>query len=218
MAEHIARRSNREDQVSGLFWEGRYRAQILLDETSLLLCAAYVDLNPVRAAMVETPEESEFTGAKDRIDDLKQRATRKASRSSSTHAWERSRRREKSGWLRPLKINERVDPVGPDVNPTKRRASQKGFLPISLAKYLELLDWTGRQLRSDKRGAIPNDLAPILKRLGLEPTGWCELVGNLGKLFKHAAGTAESMAAEAARRSQHYMQAPGLAIMNARKA
>ncbi|MEZ6121353.1 MAG: hypothetical protein R3C28_33025 [Pirellulaceae bacterium] len=52
-------------------------------------------------------EESEFTGKKDRIDDLAARE----SKSADTHAWERSRRRSKSGWLSPLEINERTDPV-----------------------------------------------------------------------------------------------------------
>ena len=36
---------------------------------------------------------------------------------------------------------------------------------MSFAESLDLLDWTGRQLRQDKRGAIPRDLAPILERL-----------------------------------------------------
>ena len=208
-AENIARRSNKEDQCTGRFWEGRYKAQVILDEASLLACAAYVDLNPVRAAMAKTPEESEFTGAKDRIDDLAQRATQ----SKGTHEWERSRRREKSGWLSPLEINERTDPAGTDASPVARRASLKGFLSMSLADYLALLDWTGRQLRRKKRGVIPDHLAPILERIGLDPDCWCELVQKFGKLFKRAAGKAESLADEAARRCIDYMHAPGANMM-----
>ena len=52
-AENIARRANKEDECTGRFWEGRYKAQVILDEASLLACAAYVDLNPVRAAMAD---------------------------------------------------------------------------------------------------------------------------------------------------------------------
>ncbi len=210
-AENIARRANKEDEVTGRFWEGRFKAQLLLDEASLLACAAYVDLNPVRAAMARTPEESEFTGAKDRIDDLKQRRGRAAA--SSTHAWERSRRRVRSGWMSPLEINERTDPHGPDLNPTSRRASQKGFLSMPLAKYLELLDWTGRQIRSNKRGAIPSHLAPILDRIGLNTESWCDLVVQFGRKFKRAAGSPQSLAEEAHRRGQLYMHAPGAVLI-----
>lgn len=208
-AENIARRSNKEDRCTGRFWEGRYKAQMILDEASLLACAAYVDLNPIRAAMAKTPEESEFTGAKDRIDDLSQRQAD----SAQTHDWERSRRRAKSGWLSPLEINERTDPTGPDLSPVARRASLKGFLSMSLADYLELLDWTGRQMRSKKRGAIPQHLAPILERLSIDTSTWCHLVQKFGKLFKRAAGKAESLASEAARRGIGYMQAPGAQML-----
>ena len=70
--EHIARRANREERCTGHFWEGRFKCQLLLDEASLLACAAYVDLNPVRAALAATPESSEYTGVKDRIDDSRE--------------------------------------------------------------------------------------------------------------------------------------------------
>ena len=213
-AENIARRANKEDNTSGRFWQGRYRAQLILDEASLLACAAYVDLNPIRAAMAATPETSEFTGAKDRIDDLKQRGkTKKQRRAKKTHAWERSRRRERSGWMSPVEINERVDPTGADKSDGGRRASQKGFLSIELTKYLELLDWTGRQIRGDKRGSIPRGLAPILSRLGYDGHGWCELVLKFGKLFKRAAGDRDSMDQEARRRGQDWMHAPGSTVM-----
>ena len=205
-AENIARRSNAEDEVTGHFWEGRYRAVVLLDEASLLACAAYVDLNPIRAAMAETPETSTFTGAKDRIDDLCEREDRTR---MSTHDWERSRRRKKSGWLSPVEIDERSDRVGADVEPSGRRASRKGFLSISMLSYLELLDWTGRQIRKDKYGSIPKHLAPILGRIGLDCHGWCDLVKQFGKVFKRAAGRADSLAGEAARRHQHWLCAPG---------
>ena len=85
---------------------------------------------------------------------------------------------------------------------------------MSLSKYLELLDWTGRQLRSGKRGTIPSHLAPILERLGLDAVGWCDLVKKFGKLFKRAAGNATSLASEAARRGQNYLQAPGVGYLS----
>jgi REP element-mobilizing transposase RayT len=204
--EHIARRANREDCCTGHFWEGRYKCQLLLDEASLLACAAYVDLNPVRAAMAESPEESLFTGAKDRIDDQcgKNKAGRK-----KTYDCERNRPGPKSGWLSPVEANESSDPTGQDACNKGRRASRKGFLPISLCEYLELLDWTGRQIRGDKRGSIPGHLSPILQRIDLDAPDWCDLVKEFGRTFKRVAGTSEHLAAEALRRGQRWIQSPG---------
>jgi len=205
-AENVARRANREDECTGRFWEGRFKAQLLLDEASLLACAAYVDLNPIRAALAETPEESEFTGAKDRIDDLRERNDRTR---ISMHQWERSQQRKKSGWMSPIEIDERNDAVGVDADASGRRASRKGFLSISLSQYLELLDWTGRQLRAGKVGSIPEHLAPILSRIGLDCHDWCDLMSRFGKVFKRAAGTADHLADEAQRRGVAWIQAPG---------
>jgi REP element-mobilizing transposase RayT len=65
--EDIARRANAEDGVKGRFWEGRFKSRALLDEAALLADLAYVDLNPVRAGIAETPELSDYTSIQERI-------------------------------------------------------------------------------------------------------------------------------------------------------
>ena len=55
LCEYVARRSNREDDCRGCFWEDRYHCRELVDDAAILVCGIYVDLNQIRAGEALTP-------------------------------------------------------------------------------------------------------------------------------------------------------------------
>ena len=186
LVEPIARRSNKEDEVTGRFWEGRFKAQPLLDETAIAACMAYVDLNPIRAGLAATLESSDFTSVQARIADRQS-----AAEVSTADAKDiRTEQGERAGWLSPLPL----DPPRQRVRerPATRRASHKGCLPMTLDAYLKLLDWTGRQIRKGKAGHIPDDCAPVLERLQCSAETWLDYVQNFRLRFRNEAGLASS--------------------------
>ncbi|MGX5201220.1 transposase [Aliikangiella sp. IMCC44632] len=67
----LAKTSNAEDYLKGRFWESRYQSVALLDISAVLACMAYVDLNPIRAGIVEELQNSLHTSIKKRIEQLR---------------------------------------------------------------------------------------------------------------------------------------------------
>ena len=94
---------------------------------------------------------------------------------------------------------QRAEPQEIGTRPKESRSDGMcSFLSMSLDAYLQLLDWTGRQLRrGNNRGRIPSELAPILERIGLSGELWCDVVKRFGKIFKRVAGAPETLAREA---------------------
>lgn len=161
--EHLARRANAEDECTGRFWEGRFKSQALLDEAGLLTAMVYVDLNPIRAGIADKPEESEFTSIHERIAALQ----RSASLSSNRF------RRVNLKCL--LAFRDQAEAHAPSI-------------PMRFHDYLRLVDWTGRMVRTDKSGAIDDEIPSIVNRLSIDPDGWKIAMRVRGNVFGRALG------------------------------
>jgi hypothetical protein len=160
-SEVIARMANAEDECTGRFWEGRFKATLLPEEAAIASCMAYVDLNPVRAGLATSPEQSEFTSAQERIRDLKSAEEVSTADAKDT----RIEHGIRAGWIAPVDLEPKRKSVREKFS--DRRTSNQGCIFMSLPQYLELLDWTGKQLKPGKRGTIPKNAPPIPGRLNL---------------------------------------------------
>src|SRR5258706_1181985 len=52
---------NRSYQRTGTLWDSRYKSSLVQSDTYLLTCQRYIELNPVRAAMVDDPAHYRWT-------------------------------------------------------------------------------------------------------------------------------------------------------------
>lgn len=150
--EYIARMANAEDGCKGRFWEGRFKSQALLDERALLACMAYVDLNPIRAGIAETLDSSDYTSIQARVHDIQQRVPKL-----------------------PLPM------LLPFAGPLPTGENQRMCLPYALRDYLELVDWTGRCVRNDRKGVINHRAPRLLQSLALDDHEWRHLALSLQK-------------------------------------
>lgn len=61
LGERYVRYVNRRYARTGTLWEGRYRSCLVQSERYLMACQRYIELNPVRAAMVTHPTHYEWS-------------------------------------------------------------------------------------------------------------------------------------------------------------
>jgi hypothetical protein len=117
---------------------------------------AYVDLNPVRAGMADTPETSSHTSIQERL----------LPEFDLQHAIDGQ---TECGDLFDFRTS--LKPLAPFQGRLAKKL-QTGIL-FNLEEYLALVGWTGRIIRSDKHGHIAYALPPILERLQITQDQWC---------------------------------------------
>jgi hypothetical protein len=174
--EPLARRANAEDEVTGKFWEGRFKCQLLLGDRSMLAAMTYVDLNPVRAKIA-------------------------GSVSTSMHTSARKRAKQIRGEL--ALANKPLRPIA-GVNMFTAPA-------ISVAQYIDLVDWTGRGWHPTKRGKIAGSEPKALSKLGLNPDHWTHKVKGIGSGYWRVVGSFDDLTEKARELKQRTLYGTGLA-------
>jgi REP element-mobilizing transposase RayT len=173
--EHISRKANEEDKCRGHFWEGRFKSQALLNEQALLSCMAYVDLNPIRADMANTLEESEFTSIEQRIKEVKLDVNNSQLDTKDETTIEDSKKK--------IRL---ADFVG---------SKERDGIAYTLIDYLELVDWTGRSIRDDKRGYIDKTEPKIISKLGFTSDIWFKSMNQFSEHSYSHIGTDDQLRA-----------------------
>ena len=79
-----------------------------------------------------------------------------------------------AGWLAPF--------------PKENEPLYKPYYKITEKDYLDLLDWTGREIHPKKSGAIPYDIPHIFDRLKIDKDQWLETIKNYDKWFYRIVG------------------------------
>lgn len=183
--ESLARQANAEDDCTGRFWEGRFKSQALLDEQALLTAMAYVDLNPVRAGMAETPETSDYTSIQERLGCVPAATGDAAPLASSTAS--------------PTPL-----PQAP-LMPFDATGRTPWAVPFGWQDYAELVDWTGRLVHPAKRGCMAAGQPKILARMGVNGEAFIVMAATFLKEFGSAVGAPAQLVRLCERRQTKFL-------------
>ena len=193
----------------------------------------YVDLNPVRAAMAESPDRSRHTSAFDRIQadqgkmidsaafDLvpvprelaaeeirnvsvdKRRKRQKAKKRSPT-----GKRVSRDAWLAPIQLKANKLADDPESSRDGLRASNKGFLDLDWCDYLSLLRWISQQSEPGSGKVVPRRMQSMISRLGIDLSMFRDLVWDFQRYFGRSscAGSPCSMSQHAQSTGRNWVQ------------
>jgi hypothetical protein len=234
LCEPISKRANKEDGRKGHFWEDRFQAQRLMDILAILVCVAYVDLNLMRAAMASSLVGSNYTSIQARILGSQNQmapslAFAKVSISDAEAAQrikdvprvEIRRRIEaarkqaeqqmvpKDAWIAKLTIeeNQSVNPNGSHLSKSGLRASDRGFLDMTLAQYIKILHESLRFRPGNAALQEPSqELIEASKTLGVAPENISWMISDYKRIFRRSCrvGNPESMRKEAQSRGRKW--------------
>ncbi len=172
LKEPIARRANKEENITGTFWDGRYKSVGIYSEEALLSTCAYIDLNPVAAGISYEPLTSEHTSLRQRVEHVEENGDLedlKAAADGSVAGSLAAADIEQSHWLCPFDDRQALLA---EVDLGVGTKSREGMLPgFSLGSYLQLVDYTSRLCREGK-ASLPQEAPAIFERLSTTPEAW----------------------------------------------
>ena len=83
-------------------------------------------------------------------------------------------------------------------------------LSIKQGQYIELVQWTGQQLRPDKKGAIPKNAPAALNKTGCTATHWPTQVKAVGSGYWRMIGSTEQLMEKAEAIGQRWLKGIGI--------
>jgi hypothetical protein len=133
------------------------------EEEALLAISVYIDLNPVAAKIATTPETSDYTSIKQRVEHVEAQgktAELEAAEGGSVAGSRAAGGLEEALWLCPIEDRRGLD--------STREGMIQGF---PLGSYVKLVDYTGRLFRQ-RKASISTELAGVFERLGCSAQSW----------------------------------------------
>lgn len=175
LKEPLARIINREDGCRGTVFEGRFKSIAVIGEAAISATSAYIDLNPVAAGVADTPENSQHTSARQRLEHVAKKGQidqLKSAREGSVAASQALGNIDQDDWLIPIEDRR------PHTNSKPSSEREGMFEKFTLGNYLLLVDYTGRLYREGK-ARISDKVEEIFDRLDACIDSWNQQLTNM---------------------------------------